>query len=48
MEETEHARRKLEKDLVGLVSEATEAVVGEKVDAKKDAELIKKAMKGKK
>ena len=47
-EETEHARRKLEKDLVGLVSEATEAVVGEKVDAKKDAELVKKALKGKK
>ncbi len=47
-EETEHARRKLEKDLVGLVSEATEAVVGEKVDANKDAELVKKALKGKK
>lgn len=46
-EETEHARRKLEKDLVGLVSEATEAVVGEKVDAKKDAEIIKRALKGK-
>lgn len=45
-EETEHARRKLEKDLVGLVSEATETIVGEKVDAKKDAELVKKAMKG--
>ncbi len=48
VEETEHARRKLEKDIVGLVAEATEAVVGEKVDANKDAELIKKAMKGKK
>lgn len=47
-EETEHARRKLEKDLVGLVSEATETIVGEKVDAKKDAELVKKAMKGQK
>lgn len=47
-EETEHAKRKLEKDLVGLVSEATDAIVGEKVDAKKDAELIKKAMKGRK
>lgn len=47
-EETEHARRKLEKDLVGLVSEATETIVGEKVDAKKDAELVKKAMKGRK
>jgi F-type H+-transporting ATPase subunit b len=45
-EETEHARRNLEKELVGLVSEATETIVGEKVDAKKDAELVKKAMKG--
>lgn len=47
-EESEHARRKLEKDLVGLVSEATETIVGEKVDAAKDAELVKKAMKGRK
>lgn len=45
-EETEQARRKLEKDIVGLVSEATEAVVEEKVDAKRDAELIDKAVKG--
>jgi len=47
-EETEHAKRKLEKDLVGLVSEATETIVGEKVDAKLDADLVKKAMKGQK
>lgn len=47
-EESEHARRSLEKDLIGLVSEATDAIVGEKVDAKKDAELVKKAMKGQK
>ena len=47
-EESEHARRKLEKDLIGLVSEATETIVGEKVDAKKDAELVKKVMKGQK
>jgi F-type H+-transporting ATPase subunit b len=45
-EETEQARRLLEKDMVGLVAEATEAVVEEKVDAGKDAELIDKAMKG--
>jgi F-type H+-transporting ATPase subunit b len=44
-EEAEQARRSLEKDLVGLVSEATEAVVGEKVDAQKDADLIDKAIK---
>jgi F-type H+-transporting ATPase subunit b len=47
-EEQAHARRKLEKDLVGLVSEATETIVGEKVDAKRDAELVKRAMKGQK
>lgn len=47
-EESAHARRSLEKEVVGLVSEATETIVGEKVDAKKDAELVKKAMKGRK
>lgn len=40
-EDAEAAKRKLEKDIVGLVSEATEAIVGEKVDPKKDAEIIK-------
>ncbi len=40
-EDTEAAKRKLEKDIVSLVSEATEAIVGEKVDPKKDAEIIK-------
>jgi F-type H+-transporting ATPase subunit b len=45
-EDTATAKRKLEKDIVGLVSEATEAIVGEKVDAKKDAEIIDKALKG--
>jgi F-type H+-transporting ATPase subunit b len=47
-EESEQARRRLEKDLVGLVSEATEAIVEEKVDPKRDAKLIEKAMKGRK
>lgn len=47
-EEAQQSRRKLEKEIVGLVSEATEAVVHEKVDAKKDAELIDKAIKGRK
>ena len=45
-EETEQAKRKLEKEIVGLVSEATEVIVDEKVDAKKDAALIAKALKG--
>ncbi len=45
-EETERAKRKLEKDIVGLVSEATEAIVGKKVDPKTDTELINKILKG--
>jgi F-type H+-transporting ATPase subunit b len=47
-EEARQAKKNLEKDIVGLVSEATEAIVGEKVDAKKDAEIIDKALKGRK
>lgn len=47
-EEVRQSKQKLEKDIVGLVSEATEAIVGEKVDAKKDAEIIDKALKGRK
>jgi F-type H+-transporting ATPase subunit b len=41
--ETNRQRIKLEKDLVGLVSEVSEAIIGEKVDAKKDAALIDRA-----
>jgi len=44
-EESERARRALEKDIVGLISEATEAIVGEKVDAHKDSEIIHKIIK---
>lgn len=44
-EEADQARRRLEGEIAGLVSEATEAVVEEKVDAKKDADLIDKAIK---
>lgn len=47
-EEARHAKHKLEKEIVALISEATEAVVGEKVDAKKDAEIIDKVLKGRK
>jgi len=47
-EESEQAKRKLEKDIVGLVSEATEAIVGEKVDPKKDAEIIEKVIRSRK
>ena len=47
-EDADQARRKLEKDIVGLVSEATEAVVHEKVDSKKDSEIVERALKGRK
>ncbi len=47
-EDSDRARRSLEKDIVGLVSEATEAVVHEKVDAKKDSELIDTVLKDRK
>ncbi|HVW23550.1 MAG TPA: F0F1 ATP synthase subunit B [Candidatus Saccharimonadales bacterium] len=39
------ARAALEKEVVGLISDATEAIIGEKVDAKKDAQLIDRALK---
>jgi F-type H+-transporting ATPase subunit b len=44
-QETQRARKALEKELVGLVADATEAVLGEKVDAQKDAQLINRALK---
>jgi len=40
------ARKALESELVGLISDATEAIIDEKVDAKKDAVLIDKALAG--
>lgn len=42
--DTARARKKLEGELVGLISDATEAIIGEKVDAKKDAQLIDRAL----
>jgi F-type H+-transporting ATPase subunit b len=47
-QETARARKNLEKEMVSLVSEATEAIIGEKVDAKKDASLVERALKGQK
>ena len=44
-EETKRARRELEKDMVELVIQATEAVSGEKLDAKKDSNLIVNSLK---
>lgn len=47
-QETARARQHLQKEMVTLVSEATEAIIGEKVDAKKDASLVERALKGQK
>jgi F-type H+-transporting ATPase subunit b len=43
--DTKRARKQLEGELVGLISDATEAIIGEKVDAKKDAQLVERALK---
>ena len=43
--DTASARKQLEAELVGLISEATEAIIDEKIDAKKDASLIDRALK---
>jgi len=45
-QETARARKQLEKEIVNLVADTTEAIIGEKVDAKKDAQLIDKALQG--
>jgi F-type H+-transporting ATPase subunit b len=42
--DTQRARKQLEGELVGLISDATETIIGEKVDAKKDAQLIERAL----
>lgn len=44
-QDTARARQQLEKELVGLISDVTEAIIDEKVDAKKDAQLIERALK---
>jgi F-type H+-transporting ATPase subunit b len=46
VQDTARARKQLEKEMVQLVSEATEAIIEEKVDSKKDAQLIERALKG--
>lgn len=42
--EMQAARQGLRSEMLQLVSEATEAIIGEKVDAKKDASLIERAL----
>jgi len=46
--ETKRARKQLEGELVGLISDATEVIIGEKIDATKDAQLIDRALQGQK
>jgi F-type H+-transporting ATPase subunit b len=44
-QETNRARISLQKELVGLVSDATEAIIYEKMDSKTDTALIERALK---
>jgi F-type H+-transporting ATPase subunit b len=43
--EMTRARKKLEGQIIGWVSDATEAIIGEKVDAQKDAAIIDRMLK---
>ena len=47
-QELSRARHKLEGEMASLVAQATSAVLDEKVDAKKDAGLIERALAGRK
>ena len=44
-QDIERERKRLEKEMIGLVSEVSEAIIHEKVDDKKDAALIDRALK---
>jgi F-type H+-transporting ATPase subunit b len=44
-QDTSRARKQLEKELVSLIADTTEAIIDEKVDGKKDAQLIERALK---
>lgn len=43
-EDMAKARKQLEKDILALVAEATEVIIEEKLDAKKDESLIQRAL----
>jgi len=45
VQDTSRARKQLEKELVSLIADTTEAIIEEKVDAKKDAQLIERSLK---
>ncbi|GEM_PF-148174 len=44
-QDKQQMRKQLEKEVIGWVSDATEAIIDEKVDATKDASLIDRALK---
>ena len=46
--EVASAKKALATETIGLVAEASGKILGDKVDAKKDAEIIAKALKGSK
>lgn len=45
-ENMQKARKELEKDMRELVADATEVIIGEKLDAQKDDALIRRALSG--
>ncbi|HUD06733.1 MAG TPA: F0F1 ATP synthase subunit B [Candidatus Saccharimonadales bacterium] len=45
VQNTQRVRQKLEKELIGLIADTTEAIIEEKVDAKKDGQLIERALR---
>lgn len=45
-DDVQKAKRELQKEVVELVAEATEVLIGEKLDVKKDSSLIERALKG--
>lgn len=45
IQDTARARKQLERELVSLVSDATEAILDEKIDDKKDTALIERLLK---
>ena len=47
IQDTARARKQLEQEVVGLIADATETIIDEKIDVKKDAQLIERALRGK-
>ena len=43
-QEMARARKKLQSEIISLVAEATEVITGDKVDTKKDSEIIDRAL----